>query len=93
MKKIDFIIDETEKIYSENLLDNDQKFENDFATFYIKFNNRPKFQNQQKNVSQEIVKDGDIYFGEDDQPEMFGPEIIEHIEFHDFSDYKKKLNI
>ena len=40
--------------------------------------------------SQKIVKDGDIYFGEDDQPEMFAPEIIEHIEFHDFSDYKRK---
>ena len=63
---MDFIIEEAEvsdKIYSENsdgsedenLLDNDvivsdQNFENDSATFYRKFDNLPKFLNQQKKI-------------------------------------------
>ena len=100
---MDFIIDEAEvsdKIYSENsdhytdndgLLDDfivpDQNCKNDSATFYRKCQN---FNNQQKNAEQEIYKIEDLYFGEDGQPEMFAPETSDCVEFHDFSDYKKK---
>ena len=48
------------------------------------------FQNQQKIVEEEIDRNEDLYFGQDGKPEMFLPENIEHVEFHDFSDYKKK---
>ena len=105
-KKINFIIDKAEvsdEIYSEyfdgpdneNLLDNDfivpdQTFENYSGTFYRKFDNLPKFLNQPKNADLELGKDHDIYFGEDGQPEMFTPESIDHVKFHDFSNYKKR---
>ena len=100
---MDFIIDEAEvsdEIYSENsdhytdndgLLDDfivpDRNCKNDSATFYRKCQN---FNNQQKNAEQEIYKIEDLYFGEDGQPEMFAPETNDCVEFHDFSDYKKK---
>ena len=106
---MDFIIDEAEvsdeidsensdESDNENLLDHDflvldQNFENESTTFYRKFDNLPKFLNQQKNADLELRKNHDVYFGEDGQPEMFAPESIDHVEFHDFSDYKKKLSI
>ena len=41
-------------------------------------------------MNQEIDRNEDLCFGQDGQPEMFVPENIEHVEFHDFSDYKRK---
>ena len=99
---MDFIIDEAEvsdEIYSEKsncsdnegLLDDfvvsDQNCQNDPATFYRKCQN---FHNRQRNVEQEVDKNEDLSFGQDGQPEMFMPENIDHVEFHDFPDYKKK---
>ena len=102
---MDFIIDEAEvsdEIYSENsdcldnesLLDDfivpDKNCRNDSVTFYRNVNNSQKFHNQQKETSEELDRNENLYFGEDGQPEMFAPENINDVEFHDFSDYKKK---
>lgn len=103
---MDFIIDEAEvsdEIYSkesdcsdnECLLDDFIEPDNarediDSATFYRNFENRLSFQNQQKNISKEIDKNEQLFYGADDQPNMFAPEDFVHIEFHDFKDYKKK---
>ena len=102
---MDFIIHEAEvsdEIYSENsvcsedesvfddFIKQDCNEEIDSATFYRNFENRQRFQNQQKNIAEEIDKDEELYYGEDGQPEMFAPEDREHIEFHSFNNYKKK---
>ena len=94
---MEFIIDEAEvsdEIYSESsdcsdnegLLDDfivpDQNCQNDSVSFYRKCQN---FQNEQKNVDQEVYRCEEPYFGQDGQPEMFAPEIIDRVEFHDFS--------
>ena len=105
---MDFIIDEAEvsdEIYSkesdcsdnECLLDDFIKPDNarediDSATFYRNFENRLSFQNQQKNISKEIDKNEQLFYGTDDQPEMFAPEDFEHIELYNFKDYKKKAD-
>ena len=105
---MDFIIDEAEvsdEIYSkesdcsdnECLLDDFIEPDNarediDSATFYRNFENRLSFQNQQKNISKEIDKNEQLFYGADDQPEMFAPEDFEHIELYDFKDYKKKAD-
>lgn len=102
---MDFIIHEAEvsdEIYSENsdcsedesvfddFIKQDCNEEIDSATLYRNFENRQRFQNQQKNIAEEIDKDEKLYYGEDGQPEMFAPEDSEHIEFHSFNNYKKK---
>lgn len=93
---MDFIIHEAEvsdEIYSENsvcsedesvfddFIKQDCNEEIDSATFYRNFENRQRFQNQQKNIAEEIDKDEKLYYGEDGQPEMFA---------HSFNNYKKK---
>ena len=81
---MDFIIDEAEvsdEIYSKESdcsLDDFIKPDNarediDSATFYRNFENRLSFQNQQKNISKEIDKNEQLFYGADDQPEMFAP--------------------
>ena len=37
-----------------------------------------------------MAEESEPYYGEDGQPEMYDPEVIENVEFHYFSDYKKK---
>ena len=99
---MDFIIDEAEvsdEIYSGNSSDTESLLGDDFidkncetnsVTFYRNFDNCQKFHNQQKDPSQEVDRDENLYFGENGQPEMFAPENINGVEFHDFPDYKKK---
>ena len=102
---MEFIIHEAEvsdEIYSENsdcseaesvfddFIKQDCNEEIDSATFYRNFENSQRFQNQQKNIAEEIDKDEELYYGEDGQPEMFAPEDSKHIEFHSFNNYKKK---
>ena len=103
IEKMDFIIDEAEvsdDFYcgescseDENSLDNDFIEDNDFvesASFYRKCENKIKFKNQQKNALEEN-REEKLFYGDDDQPEMFAPEDIEQVGFHDSSDYKKRL--
>ena len=75
-------------------MDSDFIEDNDFvesASFYRKCDNKIKFENQQKNALQEN-RAKKLFYGYDDQPEMFAPEDIEQVDFHDFSDYKKKAD-
>ena len=73
----------------EDFIESDNKCEIDLATFYRTFDNARSFQNQQKNANEEINREEERFFGEDGQPEMFSPENINDVEFHDFADYKK----
>ena len=77
---------------NESLLEDfivwDNAAENDSATFHRNVDNK-NFHNQIKTDDEEI-RDENLYFGEDGQPEMFAPQNIDDVEFHDFSNYKKK---
>ena len=76
---------------NENLEDfvaRDNVAENDSDTFHRNFDNQ-NFHNQIKTDDEEI-RDENLYFGEDGQPEMFARQNIDDVEFHDFSNYKKK---
>ena len=99
---MDFIIDEAEvSDMSENsdcsdnesLMDDfivrDNVAEYDPPTFYRNVDNNQNLYNQIK-ADDEENRDEDLYFSEDGQPEMFAPQNIDDVEFHDFSNYKEK---
>ena len=102
---MDFIINKAEvsdEFYTENShcshdetqLDNnyvnDNVSDNESVTFYGSIDNEPKFHNRTKTYEEAMNDETEPpYYGEDWQPEMYAPEVIEDVEFHYFSDYKK----
>ena len=52
-----------------------------------------KFANQITNPEEVVDESEDEYFGEDDMPELFDPEIRENVEFDEFSSASDKSNV
>lgn len=96
----------SDETYSEksDQSDNETQLDNDFiddnvennesTTFYRSFDNdkpyEPQFHNKTKTYEEAMAEESEPYYGEDGQPEMYDPEVIENVDFHYFSDYKKK---
>ena len=80
----------------DNHFVNDNISDTESATFYRKIDKdktyEPKFRNRTKTYEEAVnEEDEPPYYGEDGQPEMYAPEVIEHVEFHYFTDYKKNM--
>ena len=51
--------------------------------------NYPRFRNQTRNPIDVINEETEDYFGNDNQPELYEPEVRDNVEFDFFNDYKK----
>ena len=96
--------DESDGEYSEVKQSFDEEFICDLSeneeqqgpSFYRSVDNKTesvKFANQVEKPEEVADESEDEYFGEDDKPELFDPEIRENVEFHAFSSASNKSKI
>ena len=70
----------------------DAPMEQDSISFYRDptiLDSYPKFENQTRNPIEVINADTEDYFGNDDQSELYAPEVRDNIEFDFFENYEK----